>query len=99
MENQSKSSFKYKPKKLHDGEYPDGHDNGDDDDLVHVGESHRDEVSIGSVIVHFYHPTDQRPTELYVVRLFSLFSFPNWEILTFWFVVEPKLLKTWEKYY
>ena len=58
MENQSKSSFIDKPKKLHNGEYPDGHDNGDDDDLVHVGEGHHDEVSIGGVIVHLYHPRD-----------------------------------------
>ena len=48
-----------KPEKLHYGEHPDGHDNGDDDDLVHVGEGHHDEVSIGCVIVHLYHHRDQ----------------------------------------
>ena len=61
----------YKPKELHNGEYPDGHDYGDDDDLVHVGEGHHDEVSVGGVIVDLDHHRDQ------LLLRFSLLSFPN----------------------
>lgn len=82
------SDISYKPKELHNGEYPDGHDYGDDDDLVHVGEGHHDEVSIGRVIVHFYHPPDQLSCAVVQSPLIS-----NWEISTFWFVGEQSFLK------
>ena len=61
----------YKPKKLHNGEHPDGHDNGDDDDLVHVWKAHHDEVSIGCIIVHLDHHRDQ------LLLLFSRLAFLN----------------------
>ena len=55
--------FRNKPEKLHNREDPDGHDDGDDDDLVHVGEAHHDEISVTCVIMDLYHPPLSRPLQ------------------------------------
>ena len=55
--------FRSKPEKLHNREDPDGHDDGDDDDLVHVGEAHHDEISVTCVIMDLYHPPLSRPLQ------------------------------------
>lgn len=57
------------PEELEDGVDPDGQHDGHDDDLVHVGDVHREEVALTRDIPHSYHRVKGK---FFVVNLYSL---------------------------
>ena len=57
------------PEELEDGVDPDGQHDGHDDDLVHVGDVHREEVALTRDIPHSYHRVKGK---FFVVNFFSL---------------------------